>query len=953
MADLKAQLAISADATGVEAGVNKAKQSLSSLGATAAAAGKKAGEGIDGIGKSGQESAKSVDRATRGMIASIQRTTATLDAGGRSSAKYFELLASQRGVDVSALKPYLDQLDAVSVKQKGAAVAAAAVAPAITQVGMSARATAAALRGVPAQFTDIVTSLQGGQAPLTVFLQQGGQLKDMFGGLGPAARALGGYVAGLINPFTVAAGAVAALGLAYFQGSKEADAYAKAIILSGNAAGTTVSDLTAMAQRIDAITGTQAAAADALAEFAGNGQIAGESIERFTTIALKMEKETGQAVKETVKQFAELGRSPVEASAKLNETTNYLTASLYKQIKALDDQGKVTEAAALAQKAYADALDARLTQVTSRLGVIERSWRSITGVAKEAWDAMLNVGRANTVQQQLEEAQTALADRQKRGALNPATSAAFDKGNDVLRQRIAFLSESVRLEGRTAENQKIAADQARAAIEFEKNGEKFLSTKVKMEKEIAKERALGAAAGASQAEIEKRVADIRDKMKDKGAISAGLQVDKARLGLDVELIKNATEELLGNYANSERIMESLRSAGLVSDRQYYESKRSFINLETQAKEEALKKEIARYQQEGLAGKDRLENDKKIADATSKLAVLRADSSSKLVVLANQEEAAAKRIELSYLSARQAAQDYFDILTRQQDRDLAGMGQGAQKRNFNAGVGQIEDRYGGQRRDLENQRAQLELEGKFTGEARTQYEQRLAIINEFQSKSIASYTGYYQRLIEQQGSWSLGASEGLQNYLDQSRNVFAQVEDLVTGAFKGMEDALVKFVTTGKLDFRSLAQSILVDIARIQAKKAIVGLIDFAVSAFGAYSGSSANPSASNYENSFDLQNVGRRALGGPVSAGGMYEVNERGPELLNIGGRQYLMMGDQGGSVTANGGGGVNVQVNVDASGSSAQGSNENSKELGRMIGSAVRSVLVQEQMPGGLLATA
>ncbi|WP_288463734.1 phage tail length tape measure family protein, partial [uncultured Pseudomonas sp.] len=120
----------------------------------------------------------------------------------------------------------------------------------LERTGMSAKATAAAMRGVPAQLTDIVVSLQAGQAPLTVFLQQGGQLKDMFGGVGPAARALGGYVLGLVNPFTVAAAAVAVLGVAYYQGSEESERYAKALILTGNAAGTSVNQLAGMAERM-------------------------------------------------------------------------------------------------------------------------------------------------------------------------------------------------------------------------------------------------------------------------------------------------------------------------------------------------------------------------------------------------------------------------------------------------------------------------------------------------------------------------------------------------------------------------------------------------------------------------------------------------------------------------------------------------------------------------------
>ncbi len=82
--------------------------------------------------------------------------------------------------------------------------------------GMSAAQLAFATRQLPGQFTDIFTSLASGQNPMTVFIRQGGQLKDTFGGVGPAAKAMGGYIAGLVNPFSVAAAAVAALSLAYY-----------------------------------------------------------------------------------------------------------------------------------------------------------------------------------------------------------------------------------------------------------------------------------------------------------------------------------------------------------------------------------------------------------------------------------------------------------------------------------------------------------------------------------------------------------------------------------------------------------------------------------------------------------------------------------------------------------------------------------------------------------------
>src|SRR5690606_23924897 len=86
----------------------------------------------------------------------------------------------------------------------------------------SARELEYVSRQLPMQFTDIFTSLATGQRPLNVFLQQGGQLKDLFGGVGPAFRAMGGYLLGLINPLTVGAATVGALAVAWKQGRDEA-----------------------------------------------------------------------------------------------------------------------------------------------------------------------------------------------------------------------------------------------------------------------------------------------------------------------------------------------------------------------------------------------------------------------------------------------------------------------------------------------------------------------------------------------------------------------------------------------------------------------------------------------------------------------------------------------------------------------------------------------------------
>ena len=360
-----------------------------------AQAGIKAGKSLDGIGNGADASAQKLDKSTRSIISSIQRTTATMEAGGRGTKEYYEAIANQRGANTDALKPYLAQLDAAIVKQKAASGS-------LDNMGMSAKQAAFALRGVPAQFTDIFTSLAAGQAPMTVLLQQGGQLKDMFGGIGGAAKAMGGYILGMINPLTIAAATVGTLGYAFYQGGEEARNMAKAIIMTGNAAGTSVNQLREITNAVSASSGaTKGAVNEALNAIINTGGVAAGSLGKVAEAAIKMSKATGESIEDTVKRFSELGKEPVKASEKLNEQYNYLTASVYKQIKALEDQGRATEAAALAQSTFADAAKDMASRVEANLGGLESAWRGVAGAAKWAWDKMLNVGREGSINEQI------------------------------------------------------------------------------------------------------------------------------------------------------------------------------------------------------------------------------------------------------------------------------------------------------------------------------------------------------------------------------------------------------------------------------------------------------------------------------------------------------------------------------------------------------------------------
>lgn len=392
----KVQIGTTVDATGARAGFDQVKQGARDMAREVSQAGQQAAKGIDGIGSGGAEAASKVDKATSSIVGSVQRATAALQAGEKGSAKYFEALASQRGISADVLRPYLDQLRKAEEAQRIASGG-------LQTMGVSAKQTAAALRGVPAQMTDIVTSLQGGQAPLTVLLQQGGQLKDMFGGIAPAARALGSALLSLVNPGTVAAAAVGAVAIAYFKGAAEVSEFNKQIALTGNISGVTSGQLGTMAANISKTVGTQAQAAEVLAMLVGTGRVAQERMEGAGGAIIAMSKASGIAVEQLVKDFAELGKTPTESIYKLNEQYHFLTQSTYAQIKALEDQGRKEEAAALAQKTYESALKDRADGVAKSAGLIERAWKSVGESASWAWDRMLDVGRGDDVQAKIAE----------------------------------------------------------------------------------------------------------------------------------------------------------------------------------------------------------------------------------------------------------------------------------------------------------------------------------------------------------------------------------------------------------------------------------------------------------------------------------------------------------------------------------------------------------------------
>jgi lambda family phage tail tape measure protein len=309
----------------------------------------------------------------------------------------------------------------------------------------------------------------------------------------------------------------------------------------------------------------------------------------------------------------------------------------------------------------------------------------------------------------------------------------------------------------------------------------------------------------------------------KSGIDTAAQEAKARLAQDLADIIASSRVLENTFQNSEKILEAKRAAALVEEADYYQKKRELLDLTSVSQENALQEQIARLQKEILAGRNVIENETKIIELRRKLAETRENAGTGLEVLSIQEGAAAAKLKQYYVDAQAAAQSYLDTLTKAQDIEIAGLGIGDQERSRLAARLQIEEKYNAQRQQLVRDRRNAEANNPegLGPAAKKRFDDELALIDSFQSQALSKYDSYYQKLLQGQLDWTNGASRALQNYYDESRNVAKLTEEAFTGGFRKLEDALLEFTKTGKLNFKSLADYALTEINRM-AIKSILG-----------------------------------------------------------------------------------------------------------------------------------
>ncbi len=637
---------------------------------------------------------------------------------------------------------------------------------------------------------------------------------------------------------SIMAVAAAGVGLSYFmiKGMIEQREMADALIMTGNYAGITADALNELGHAAVRSGGSLADAKDLVTKLAASGKYTAEEIGTVSTAIMGIEHATGmgeKGVDNLVKQFESL---KVQANAhsrysdeiskaivKLSGEHHFLTAEILDQITALEQEGKKKEASKLATDEFAKALRDRTEEMVNNLGRIERGWNAIKEAIGHAKDGLMDWGKKDTAQTEYDSAIAQLntyakgknvmvsgswdyeayqkqllvvADAQQK--LADVNQKAFEKGEAARKQDEAVLG----LQRLNAEATKTRAD---------KMGE-YQKKVLEISENLAKVEADPRTSPMVKVEAEKKAAEqilyYRDKYKEKKTPKQHLSND-TRLGEEIENFKKAAEDVLANDG-PQTASQKFQTTELTKMVNAYNlgtiSLKEFLALEEKLQVALNKKTDA----------DQLiENKKILAKVDAEQAKQSKAQSDEFV---KQFENGLK-VANAYREAEASAKSLIETANNKARATLSGVGIGSSARSDNAALLAVEERY---------QREKAALIKVFDQDGNSAYQARLVLAKDTYEKELAIVKKSLEDKKKVDADWRNGAKESYANYMSNIQDVAKMTQGAFDRAFKGMEDALVKFVKTGELNFNDLADSIISDMIRIGVQRNLMPMMSGAM-----------------------------------------------------------------------------------------------------------------------------
>lgn len=257
------------------------------------------------------------------------------------------------------------------------------------------------------QTTDIVTSLAGGQNPLMVLLQQGGQLKDQFGGFKPLFAGIAEAVTLSKVAFAGLGGAVVGLAFAFYKGSAEAQKFRDSLILTNNFAGLTTSSFDALSKSISEKANVSIGDSKVIMEaMVASGKVARDNLTSLGIVIGNVVKLTGEDADTVSQRLIPALDGSASSAKKLNEQYHFLNLSQYKQIENLARQGKLQESAKLTM----DLFNQSIEDQTREVGFLEKAWSGTGKALSNFWNQLKEIGKDDTLQQKLDSAYERVRD---------------------------------------------------------------------------------------------------------------------------------------------------------------------------------------------------------------------------------------------------------------------------------------------------------------------------------------------------------------------------------------------------------------------------------------------------------------------------------------------------------------------------------------------------------------